>query len=192
MAIYATKIRSLCRYDLQNYVLMFFYNKYYIVTLLVIAGPMSNVFWRGTNIQTKQIYNYLFLRWNNVCNWKRIHFTTNYRLQVWRLVIGDKFSTKWNVFSQIIFQFWIIILEDFITIMYAEAYLEPSRTSAMEIFSKNSSRLKALSRMFDWVLNTPLVWLSKKQWLSSFAWKVIVYLFKAKGWNFLKWKTMWR
>ena len=42
----------------------------------------------------------------------------------------------------------------------SEAYLEPSRTSTMELFQKqltiNCFRKKAPSNMFDWVLNTPL------------------------------------
>ena len=46
----------------------------------------------------------------------------------------------------------------------SKAYLEPSRTSKMELFCKNSQQLKAVnysckktpSYMFDWVLNTPL------------------------------------
>ena len=45
-----------------------------------------------------------------------------------------------------------------------EVYLEPSRTSAMELLFKNSWQLltlnyflkKAPSQMFDWALNTPL------------------------------------
>ena len=46
----------------------------------------------------------------------------------------------------------------------AEAYLKPSRTSAMQLFCKNSQQLEAInffrkkppSEIFDWVLNTPL------------------------------------
>ena len=37
--------------------------------------------------------------------------------------------------------------------MYAEAYLEPSRTSMVELLCKNQK--KALLLMFDWVLITP-------------------------------------
>ena len=46
----------------------------------------------------------------------------------------------------------------------SEAYSEPSRTSAMELFFKSSERLKAVSyfckkassQMFYWVINTPV------------------------------------
>ena len=46
----------------------------------------------------------------------------------------------------------------------SEAYLEPSRTSTTELLCENSYglksvnyfRKKALSQIFDWVLNTPL------------------------------------
>ena len=38
--------------------------------------------------------------------------------------------------------------------MYAQAYLEPSQTSMVELLCKNHK--KALLQMFDWVLNTPL------------------------------------
>ena len=40
-------------------------------------------------------------------------------------------------------------------VMYADAYLEPSRTSKMEHLCENHK--KALLLVFDWVLNTPLV-----------------------------------
>ena len=50
-------------------------------------------------------------------------------------------------------------------VMFTEAYFEPSQTSTMELFCKNSSQLVAInyfyknspSQMFNWVLNTPLV-----------------------------------
>ena len=38
--------------------------------------------------------------------------------------------------------------------MYALAHLEPSQTSMVELLCKNHK--KALSSMFDWVLNTTL------------------------------------
>ena len=49
-------------------------------------------------------------------------------------------------------------------VMFTEACLEPSRTSTMELFCKNSERFVAInyfrknipSQMFDRVLNTPL------------------------------------
>ena len=47
-----------------------------------------------------------------------------------------------------------------------EGYLEPSRISTMEVFFDNSYQLKgvnyfpkrAASKIFDWALNTPLIW----------------------------------
>ena len=39
--------------------------------------------------------------------------------------------------------------------MYAEVYLEPIRTSMVELLSENHK--KALLQILDWVLNTSLV-----------------------------------
>ena len=47
------------------------------------------------------------------------HFGTNYRKHVSRLLeISDRFSSKLNVFSYMIFQCWLNILESFITMLY--------------------------------------------------------------------------
>ena len=57
--------------------------------------------------------------------------------------------------------------------MFTEVHLEPSQTSTMELFSKNSQQLitvkyfckKALLQMFHWVLNMPLVhWMHHAKW----------------------------
>ena len=58
-----------------------------------------------------------------------------------------------------------------------EAYLETSRTSTMELFGENSQRLlapdyfrkKASSQMFDWVLNTPLMYYRNLKFFNTFA-----------------------
>ena len=42
-----------------------------------------------------------------------------------------------------------------LTGMFAETYLEPSRTSMLELLCENHK--KALLEMLDWVLNTSLV-----------------------------------
>ena len=52
-----------------------------------------------------------------------------------------------------------------ITSYWGEIYLEPCRISTMQLFCKNSQQLqdinyiwkKAPSKMFNWVLNTPLI-----------------------------------
>ena len=47
-------------------------------------------------------------------------------------------------------------------VMFTEAYLEPSHTSRMEPFCKDSGfnyfHKSAPSELFDWVLNMPLVY----------------------------------
>ena len=51
--------------------------------------------------------------------------------------------------------------------IYTYAHLEPNQTSTMELFCENSWRLKTVdcfcrktpSKMYDWFLNTPLIWM---------------------------------
>ena len=71
------------------------------------------------------------------------------------------FKPMKNQLQQKMVMFWRIF--DWIFYCYfwtAEAYLEPSPTSMMELFCQNSHglffRKKAPSRIFDWVLNTPV------------------------------------
>ena len=71
-----------------------------------------------------------------------------------------------------------------------EVYLEPSRTSAMELLFKNSWQLltvnyflkKAPSQMFDWALNTPL----NTYYNNFFFWR---FRFKVKGTLMQIWKS---
>ena len=70
-----------------------------------------------------------------------------------------------SIFAAKIFNVHIISMGLTSMLMYAEAYLEPSRTSMMELLCKNHK--KALLQMFDWVLNTLLVQVLQQERLTE-------------------------
>ena len=67
-------------------------------------------------------------------------------------VYSEPFPTsKMERFGKIVNSFQLILQFHY----RAEAHLEPSRTSTMQLFA-NTFDAKKKKKMFDWVLNTPL------------------------------------